>query len=119
QQGGVEQAAAAEVEDEVDQGVEVMLEDVGGDGPVDAGDGSGDVAVQQGVGLGLGDDHAAVDLAPGVAVADGPDADLVLIGGEAQALELFGQGETGVAVGEVTHGSFASLSWALGPIADQ
>lgn len=103
QQGGAEQTAAAEVEDEVDQSVEVALGDVGGDGAVDAGDGSGDVAVEQDGSLVLGDEEAAMDLGAGVAVADGPDADLVLIGGEAQALELFGQVEPGIAIGEVAH----------------
>ena len=42
---------------------------------MDAGDGAGNIAPQQGIGLGDGYGEALVDIRPDVAIADGPVPD--------------------------------------------
>jgi len=86
EQGGVPEVGTTDVEGKVDEGVELRLRELDGDGFVDAVGGGADIAEQESHGLFLGDGLAGVH-AGGVAVADGPDAALVLIGGEEVALE--------------------------------
>ena len=63
--------------------VEVAV-DVGGDAAVEL----AQVLLEELVSLCLRDGEALVDIGAGVAVADGPDANDVLVGSEAEALEL-------------------------------
>src|ERR1035438_3384265 len=111
QQGGREQRTAAEIEHEIDERVELVLIDAGRDSPVDAGDGGGEVAFQQLLGLGLGDGESGVDVGTGVTVSDGPATGLVLVGSKLKAFELLGHGEARGAVGETQHGML--LWWIL------
>jgi hypothetical protein len=104
EQGGAGECAAAEVEGEVYERVKLILQERHGYGLVDKGGGGGDVAGEQRLRLCEGDGEPGMDIRACMAVADGPDADRILISGKAQAFELLCERKAGSAVCEVIHG---------------
>lgn len=99
-QGGVQEVGDADVVGEVNEGIELGLRELDGDGVVYAMGGGADIAEEERNGLLLSDGLAGVNTGS-MAVADGPDSVLVLVGGEDIAFEELGQSKPVFAVAEV------------------
>lgn len=113
QQSGMLEVGGADVEGEVDEGIELGLRKSDGDGVIDALDGGAEVAKEKGDGLLLGDGLAGVYVS-GVAVADGPDAAWVLVGGQDIAFEELGEREPVLAVVEVIYAHLGIVARVAG-----
>jgi hypothetical protein len=98
-----QEVAAARVEAEVDQRVELMLRDRRGHGAVHTGYRGGEIGSQQRLGLELAEGLAGVHFGAGVAIADGPHAAGVLVGGQSQAFKTLRECKSIGAVTEVAH----------------
>lgn len=116
---GAEEAAGAQVEGEIDEGVELGLRERNSNGIIHASGSGGYVTLKESDGLVLRNGLAGIH-ACGMAIADGPHAALVLIRGEDVSLEQLGKSEAVFTVGEVIHAhsddapAVASITWMAG-----
>jgi hypothetical protein len=100
---GAGKGAAAKVENEIDQCVELDLLQFDRNGSVDIGRSRGHIAREQVYGLILRNGQTGCDSAACVAIADGPYSDLILICDKPAPLELLREGESIFAVSEIIH----------------
>ena len=107
QHRGAAKRRATQIEDEIHEGVELILLQSHCYDLIHVGCGTRDVAGEQGIGLILRDGEAGNYIAARVAVSNGPDSDLILISRQLASFELPGHRQACVAVAEVIDSHFS------------